>query len=123
MSDFPNDGSTPLDAVVGSVADQGGAAPFASPDESSIRVAVSGDAAAHAGAMGLAEDLSSLVRRFIQDSPASAAAPASPPSAGERGEIGIALHGLTLDPDQEAQLRDLIRELVRERAQGGEAGR
>jgi hypothetical protein len=72
--------------------------------------------------MGLAEDLSLLVQRFIQSPPPSARekASATPPS-GQHGDIEIALHGLNLDPDQEAQLHHLIRELVHERIAGKEA--
>jgi hypothetical protein len=73
--------------------------------------------------MGLAEDLGFLVRGFIQDPPAGAAAKASPtPPAEERDDIQIALHGLTLDQGEEARLRHLVREMIRERAADSEAG-
>jgi hypothetical protein len=111
-----SDGTIPLDGRVGTLADVGGSAPFASPDKSSIRAFVFGEEIAGARAMGLAEDLSLLVQRFIQGSPSRAREKtfALPPSE-QHGDIEIALHGLHLDPDQEAQLHHLIRELVQER--------
>jgi hypothetical protein len=74
--------------------------------------------------MGLAGDLSRLVQGFIQDLPSSAREKASgTPPSGQHEDIQIALHGLNLNPDQEAQLHQLIRELVRERVAGKEAGK
>lgn len=73
--------------------------------------------------MGVAEELERLIHAFVQR-PASIGAektrvPASP-SSGEEAEIEIALYGLALEPDAEAELRHLIRARVREHLAGGE---
>jgi hypothetical protein len=112
----PLDDAIPLDGTVGALTDAGATAPLASLEQPSFRAFVSGDAAADTRAMGLAEDLSMLIQKFLQGSAASAREKASAaPGSGQLGDIEIALHGLQLDPDQEAHLHQLIRELVHER--------
>ena len=76
--------------------------------------------------MGLAKDLEQLVHEFVRQRPASIRAEktrvAETPSAGEDEEIGIALHGLELEPDAEVELRRLLRARVSEHLAGEGSG-
>jgi hypothetical protein len=118
----PLDDAVPLDGVVGSLADESaGTAPFSSPHDVPIRLAVSGDAVADAGAVLLAQDLTLLVQNFRSNPSTGADQEERAPSPAEHADVEIALHGLNLDADQEARLRQLIRRVVQERAPGGEA--
>src|SRR5436190_20241455 len=101
VADSPSDGAIPLDATVGSLDQLEEAAPFASAADVPVRVSITGDAVANPAAMGLAEDVSLLIHRFVQR-PASAAQERTrteaPRVSGADGDIQIALHGLPLDP-------------------------
>ena len=123
MADSPFDEAMPLDGMVGSFEDLTEAPPIAS---GVLQVFVSGEAASGSRAMGLTRDLEELIHAFVRR-PASIGAEKTrvpeTPSSGEDEEIGIALHGLELEPDAEAELRHLIRGRVREHLAGGEAGR
>jgi hypothetical protein len=120
MADFPHDKAIQLSGTVGSSARVKEPALFGSPGKSPLAVFVSGHAPSDPGAMGLAEDIQLLIQAFIQ-SPASAdrQRAQTSPATDEHGDIEIALHGLKLDPDREAELHRRIRELVRKRLTAG----
>jgi len=133
MTDPPNDDpaggaptfssgeAMPLDAVVGGFEDIRKEAPIAE-DPEVLRVEVVVDGVSEADAMGLADDVRLLIDAFVRD-PAlvererSAAAPA--PDADPDRDVGIALHGLNLGPEDERMLHSLIRGLVAERRAPG----
>lgn len=118
----PSDEAMPLDAIVGGFGDMRKDASIAEdPAVFRLPVFVKGDS--DADTMGLADEVRLLIDAFVRD-PASverersADAPASEADPGD--EIGIALHGLNLGPEDERVLHRLIRGLVAERrAQGG----
>jgi hypothetical protein len=122
VADSPFDEAIPLDGMVGSLEDLTEAPRTAS---GVLQVFVSGDAASGSRAMGLTKDLERLIHAFVRR-PASSGAEKTrvreAPGAREEEEIDIALHGLELEPDAEAELRDLIRGRVREYLAGGEEG-
>jgi hypothetical protein len=117
-----SDEAMPLDAIVGGFEDGRKDASIAEdPAVFRLPVFVKGDS--EADTMGLADEVRLLIDAFVRD-PASverersADAPASEADPGD--EIGIALHGLNLGPEDERVLHRLIRSLVAERrAQGG----
>lgn len=112
MPGFLSDEAAPLDGTVGTLDAPGAPARFSSPDESPLRVFVSGDATSDPGVMGLAEDVGLLIREFLS-ARASVARQSPPPAPPEpRADLAIALHGLHLGPDEDARLQQLIRELV-----------
>ena len=112
MADFPTD--VPLDGTVGGLTNLDVIATSATTDISRIRVFVSGDGVSKRGAMGLDEDLRLLVQAFIQGSSDRGTA-AETSASGADGDIKIALHGLNLTPENERELHQLIRQMVRER--------
>jgi len=118
---FSSDEAMPLDAIVGGFEDIRKEAPFAE-DPEVLRVEVFVDGVSDADAMGLADDVRLLIDAFVRD-PASverersAAAPA--PDADPDRDVGIALHGLNLGPEDERVLHSLIRGLVAERRAPG----
>jgi hypothetical protein len=120
--EFSSDEAIPLDATVGGFEDKGWEAPTAE-DPEVVRVEVFVDGVSDADAMGLADDVRLLLDAFVRDPVSvererSAAAPASDADPG--GDVGIALHGLNLGPEDERVLHRLIRGLVAERrAPGG----
>jgi hypothetical protein len=107
----------PLDAIVGGFEDMRKDAPIAE-DPAVFRLAVFVKGDSDADTMGLADDVRLLIDAFVRD-PASlerersADAPAS--EADPDGDVGIALHGLNLGPQDERVLHRLIRGLVAER--------
>ena len=120
MPDSPSDEAIPLDGTVGSLDALEVPAPFSSPEDSPLRVFVSGDATSHPAAMGLAEDIGLLVQEFL--SARESGAKEQPPAQSEaRADIEIALHGLNLERDEEVHLHHLIRKLVAERTERKEA--
>jgi hypothetical protein len=114
--EFPSEEAMPFDAIVGSFQDIGKEAPVEDPAAFRLPVFVKGDS--DADTIGLADDVRLLIDAFVRD-PASferersADAPAS--DADPDGDIGIALHGLNLGPEDERVLHRLIRGLVAER--------
>ncbi len=112
----------PLDAIVGGFEDIRKDAPIAE-DPAVFRLAVFVKGDSDADTMGLADDVRLLLDAFVRDPAAvererSAAAPAPDADPGE--DVGIALHGLNLGPEDERLLHRLIRGLVAERrAPGG----
>jgi hypothetical protein len=130
MADPPNEDparivpeeAMPLDAMVGGFEDRRKEASIAEdPAVFRLPVFVKGDS--DADTMGLADEVRLLLDAFVRD-PASverersADAPASDADPAE--DVGIALHGLNLGPEDERVLHRLIRGLVAERrAQGG----
>jgi hypothetical protein len=120
--EFSSDEAMPLDAMVGGFEDIRKEAPIAK-DPAVLRVEVFVDGVSDAEAMGLADDMRLLLDAFVRD-PASVerkrSAPAPAPDADPDEEVGIALHGLNLGPEDERVLHRLIRGLVAERrAPGG----
>jgi hypothetical protein len=120
VPDFPSDEAIPLDGTVGRLDDLEAPPPFSSPEQSPLRVFVSGEATAHPGVMGLAEDIGLLIQEFL-DARESGAEQGAPPESEPRGDVGIALHGLNLDRDEEAHLHRLIHKLIEERLERKEA--
>jgi hypothetical protein len=119
--DFSSDEAMPLDAIVGGFEDIPKEAPIAE-DPEVLRVEVFVDGVSDADAMGLADDVRLLIDAFVRD-PASvvrkrSAAPPAP-DADPDGDLGIALHGLNLGPEDERVLHRLIRGLVAERRAPG----
>ena len=120
--EFSSDEAMPLDAIVGGFEDIRKGAPIAEdPAVFRLPVFVKGDS--NAETMGLADEVRLLLDAFVRD-PASverersADAPAS--DADPDGDVGIALHGLNLGPEDERVLHRLIRGLVAgRRAQRG----
>lgn len=112
----PPDETMPLDAIVGGFEDRRKEASIAEdPAVFRLPVFVKGDS--DVDTMGLADDVRLLIDAFVRD-PASVErersdAPASEADPGD--EIGIALHGLNLGPEDERVLHRLIRGLVGER--------
>jgi hypothetical protein len=97
--------------------------------DSQVYVCLSGDARSASWAMGLEEDVRLLALAFAAGGaelaheitrghlPRSSSRSRSPE---QREDVGVALHGLNLDPRDEEELRDLIRMLVEKRiADGG----
>lgn len=117
-----SDEAVPLDAIVGGFEDVRREASIAEdPAIFRLPVFVKGDS--DADTIGLADDVRLLLDAFVRDPAAvererSAATPAS--DADADGDVGIALHGLNLAPEDERVLHRLIRGLVAERrAPGG----
>jgi hypothetical protein len=122
MSDSPFDEALPLDVMVGSFEDLEEAPPI---PKGVLQVFVSGEAVSGSRTLGLTRDLEELIHAFVRR-PASIGAektrvPETPRAGGDE-EIGIALHGLELEPDAEAELHDLIRGRVREHLADSEEG-
>jgi hypothetical protein len=116
VTDCPTEQGVPLDGMVGGMTNYDVTSTSAMTDTSRIRVFVSGAGVSEPGAMGLDEDLRLLVQAFIRGSHCSDEGMAAETSASSAGEdIKIALHGLNLAPEQERELKQLIRELVRKR--------
>jgi hypothetical protein len=125
VADSSFDEAVPVDGMVGRLDDLV-EAPQSERPEGALQVFVSGDAVAGSRAVGLAKDLEQLIYAFVQR-PASidaerARAPQTPSSSEDEG-IEIALHGLALEPDAEAELHRLIRARVQGHLAGGETGR
>lgn len=113
----PSEEAEPLDAIVGGFGDLPKEASIAQdPAVFRLPVFVKGDS--DADTMGLADEVRLLLDAFVRD-PASvgrersADAPASDADPGD--DVGIALHGLNLGPEDERVLHRLIRGLVAER--------
>ena len=122
MADFSSDKAFPLDGRVGRFSDLEEIAAPATANDSRLRVFVSGDGVSDPGAMGLDEDLRLLVQAFIQGSRSSDRKTTPATSASDaHGDIEIALHGLNLAAEEECELHQLIRELVRGRVASKEA--
>jgi hypothetical protein len=120
--EFSSDEATPLDALVGGFEDCRMEAPTAE-DPAVLRLPVFVKGVSDAGGMGLADDVRLLLDAFVRD-PASvereSAAASRLADADPEEEVGIALHGLSLGPEDERELHRLIRGLVAERrAPGG----
>ena len=116
MSDSLFDNLIP-DGTVGSISRLEEAPPIVAPEGLPILVSLGGDTAALADAMSLTSDITFLVKTYRRlsksekhERPASCAQ-----APGEAPEIEIAIHGLELEPDVEAELRERIRDLVRSR--------
>ena len=117
-----SDEPMPLDAIVGGFEDLRKDVPIAEdPAVFRLPVFVKGDS--DDDTTGLADDVRLLLDAFVRD-PASverersAAAPAA--DTDPDGDVGIALHGLNLGPEDERVLHRLIRGLVAgRRAPGG----
>ena len=122
VPESPSDEALPLDAIVGGFGDIRTEVSIAGdPAVFRLPLFVKGDS--DADTIGLADDVRLLLDAFVRD-PASverersADAPAS--DADPDGDVGIALHGLNLGPEDEGVLHRLIRGLVAERrAPGG----
>jgi hypothetical protein len=122
VPEFSSDEATPLDAIVGGFENLGKEAPIAE-DPGVFRIPVFVKGLSDADAMGLADDVRLLLDAFVRD-PASVererSAAAAAPDADPEEDVGIALHGLNLGPEDERVLHRLIRGLVAERrAPGG----
>jgi hypothetical protein len=107
------------DGTVGSFADIEEPAP---PErvQSPQGILVSGTALSNLNAIGLAGDIGLLIQRFIHSPTSKTNLERRHPEGND--DLETALHGLGLDPDQEAELRHRIRELVWERrTEGGTA--
>jgi hypothetical protein len=118
------DESMLLDGTVGSFADPEEAPPLERP-EGALQVFVSGDALARSRAIGLAKDLEQLIQRSLArlaPTGAETARPSKTRPSGENDDVIIAVHGLELAPDAEAELHRVIRARVHEHLTGGEAG-
>jgi hypothetical protein len=115
--DLSPEEAMPLDAIVGRFEDRL-KEPSIAEDTAVFRppVFVKGDS--DADTMGLADEVRLLIDAFVRD-PASvererfADAPGS--DADPAGDVGIALHGLNLGPEDERVLHRLIRGLVARR--------
>lgn len=122
VPESPSDEAMPLDAIVGGFEDRQKEASIAEdPAVFRLPIFVKGDS--DADTMGLADEVRLLIDAFVRD-PASverersADAPAS--DEDPDGDVGIALHGLNLGPEDERVLHRLIRGLVAgRRAPGG----
>ena len=115
--EFLSDEAMPLDAIVGGFEDRRKGAPIAAdPAVHRLPVFVKGDS--NAETMGLADEVRLLLDAFVRD-PASVererSADAPALDADPDGDVGIALHGLNLGPEDEGVLHRLIRALVAER--------
>jgi hypothetical protein len=122
MADFHAHKGSPLDGKVGSLSQLDKTVAPAPADSSQIQVFVAGDAASDARALGLQEDLRLLVQGFVHRSRSSDRKTAAPTSSSsEDGDIKVAVHGLQLAPEEERELRQMIREMVRKRVPGKEA--
>ena len=122
MNDSPFDEATPLDGMVGRLEDLAEAPPT---PKGVLQVFVSGEAVSGSRAMGLTRDLEELIHAFVRRPASNGAEKArvrEPPRPGEDEEIRIALRGLELDADAEAELRDLIRRRLLEYLADGEEG-
>ena len=106
-----------LDGTVGSLAPLEEPAPSGRPGKSPLGIFVSGDALSNRGAMGLAGEIGLLIQGFIHSPASTTKRRRRHPDP--RDDIEVALHGLKLDPDREAELHHRIRELVRQRLVGG----
>jgi hypothetical protein len=114
VTDSPFDEAMPLDAMVGSFEDLEEAPPI---PKGVLQVFVSGEALSGRRAMGLTRDLEEIIHAFVRRPDSTGAEKTrvpETPRAGRNEEIGIALHGLELEPNAEAELHDLIRGRVRE---------
>jgi len=123
VSDSPFDEAVPLDGTVGNVEDLVEVPPIG---EGVLQVFVSGDAVSGSGAVGLARDLEQLVHEFVRRSGSMRAEGTRVPEttrSGEDEELDIALRGLGLDSDAEAELHRLIRGRILGCLAGGEEGR
>ena len=123
LHEFSSDEATPLDALVGGFEDCRKEASSAE-DPAALRVPVFVRGVSDADGMGLADDVRLLLDAFVRDPAAVGreAAATRAPDADPEEEVGIALHGLSLGPEDERELHRLIRGLVAERrASGGRA--
>lgn len=123
MTDSPFDEALPLDGMVGSFEDLEEVPPI---PKGVLQVFVSGEGVSGSRAMGLTRDLEELIHSFVRRPASIGAERTRVPEtrrAGGDEEIGIALHGLDLEPDAEAELHDLIRGRVREHLADSEEGR
>lgn len=127
MADPPNedpagvvpdsDEAPPFDAIVGGFGDRP-KEPSIAEDPAVFRLPVFVKGDSDAETMGLADDVRQLLDAFVRN-PASverersADAPAS--DADPDGDVGIALHGVNLGPEDEHVLHRLIRSLIAER--------
>ncbi|HZA41062.1 MAG TPA: hypothetical protein VFA00_10600 [Actinomycetota bacterium] len=108
---------TPLDGTVGGVG-WGDEAPRSPTADLPVLVFVGGAAEEDPRAVGLVEDVRLLIHAFLLDpdsvrtSQACADIQDAPDASGD---IEIAIHGLTLEPDAEAELHERIQGLVRQR--------
>jgi hypothetical protein len=108
MGAFSFDEALGLDAIVGGPpADDGEAG------TEEHRVVVFVDGVPGADPMGLADDARLLIEAFVRDPRAFAQ---ETPPAGDtpepEGDLEIALHGLSLGPEDELLLRSLLRDLI-----------
>ena len=97
--------------------------------DSQVYVSVSGDVRSASWAMGLEEDVRLLALAFASGGAELAheitrghlpRSSSRSRSAEQREDVGVALHGLNLDPREEEELRGLIQMLVEKRmADGG----
>ena len=122
MTDSPFDEAMPLDGMVGSFEDLVEAPPI---PKGVLQVFVSGEAVSGSRAMELTRDLEELIHAFVRRRDSTGVEKTRVPETPRAGsdEIGIALHGLELEPDAEAELHDLIRGRVREHLAHSEEGR
>lgn len=111
MRGFPFDEIRGLDAIVGGFYDVQKEPPVAG-----HHVAVFVNGVPGADAMGLADDARLLIEAFVRD-PASCyrEAPVAAAAPDPDVDLDIALHGLSLGPEDERVLAGLIRDLVRQR--------
>lgn len=123
--EYSSDEATPLDALVGGFEDCRKEAPTAE-DPAVFRVPIFVKGVADAGGMGLADDVRLLLDAFVRDPDSverETVAATRAPDADPEEEVGIALHGLSLGPEDERVLHRLIRGLVAERRAPGGRGR
>jgi hypothetical protein len=108
MGTFSFDEALGLDAIVG-----GPPADEREAGTEEHRVVVFVDGVPGAASMGLADDAKLLIETFVRDP--GAFARESPPagrSPDPEGDLEIALHGLSLGPEDELLLRSLLRDLI-----------
>jgi hypothetical protein len=115
--EFMSDDATPLDALVGGFEDVRKEPPIAE-DPAVLRVPVFVKGISDADGMGLADDVRLLLDAFVRDPDSverEAGATTRAPDADPEEDVSIALHGLSLGPENERELHRLIRGLVAER--------
>lgn len=126
MPGFPSDKTNPPDGSVGNidapdVSAAAGAAGSAETTQPTLWVSASGDGIPDPAL--LADDLRLLVTEFVHRPGERRAAPPHAPKSEASKDIGISLHGLTLNPAEQQGLHQLIRERVHAHTKRSEAGK
>jgi hypothetical protein len=118
VPDFRSNKTIRLDGVVGGVSDAAApVTPVAAGGAPTVQVLVSGEELSGLGVMGLNDGVRLLVNAFIHGkrSGGRETIPSRPAADGEHSYIEVALHGLSLAPHDDRELRQLIRQLIHER--------